>query len=226
MCVHYIPPKTDRIAKHFGAMVRDAPHQRETYPGYPAPIVAKRKRGKDKGTVVCATACFGMVPAWSDLQMYKNTYNARSETVADRASFRNAWQRGQFCIVPADAIFEPNYESGRAERWAVRSADDKPLGIAGIWDWRPDGPGGKPLLSFSMLTINADDHPLMKRFHKPGEEKRSVVMLEEDDFEAWLEADPLDAGAFLKPYAAEKLAAAASPEELEKDKHQADLFSA
>jgi hypothetical protein len=35
-----------------------------------------------------------------------------------------------------------------------------------------------PLLSFSMLTINADQHPLMKRFHKPGEEKRMPLILE------------------------------------------------
>ena len=221
MCVNYTPTQTDRIARHFGAMVKDAPYQREAYPGYSAPIVAKKRDGAAR---VCAPACFGMVPGWADLTMYKNTYNARSETVADKASFRNAWQRGQFCIVPADAIFEPNYETGRAERWEIRHADGKPLGIAGIWDWRPDGPGGKPLLSFSMLTINADEHPVMKRFHKPGEEKRSVVMLEEEDFEAWFAAKPCDAETFLKPYAAEKLAAAAAPEETKDDSPQADLF--
>jgi putative SOS response-associated peptidase YedK len=226
MCVNYAPTQKDRIAKHFDAMVKDLPQEREVFPGYSAPIVAKKRRGEGKGTRVCASACFGMVPAWSDLQMFKNTYNARSETVMEKASFRNAWQNAQFCIVPADAIFEPNYESGKAERWAIRHADDKPLGIAAIWDWRPDGPGGKPLLSFSMLTINADEHPLMKRFHKPGEEKRSVVMLEQNDFEAWLESSPLEAGALLKPYPAEKLTALVALDEIEQDTRQADLFSA
>ena len=37
-----------------------------------------------------------------------------------------------------------------------------------------------------MLTINADEHPVMHRFHKPGGEKRSVVVLDDD---AWLRAD-------------------------------------
>ncbi len=223
MCVNYSPTQSDRIAKHFGTMANDAPYERDAFPGYAAPIVKKKKGAKAE----CISACFGMVPGWSDLKMYKNTYNARSETVAVKASFRNAWQRGQFCIVPADAIFEPNYESGKAVRWGIRHADDKPMGIAGIWDVRPDGPEGKPLLSFSMLTINADEHPLMRRFHKPGEEKRSVVMLDEDDFEAWLETNPWDAKAFLKPYPAEKLTAAAAPEKTQDEElRQADLFSA
>jgi putative SOS response-associated peptidase YedK len=225
MCVNYTPTQKDRIAKHFGAAASDAPYEREAFPGYAAPIV--RKKGKKaESALECALACFGMVPGWSDLKMYKHTYNARSETVAAKASFRNAWQRGQFCIVPADSIFEPSYESGKAVRWAIRHAEGKPLGIAGIWDVRPDGPDGRPLMSFSMLTINADAHPLMRRFHKPGEEKRSVVMLEEDEFEPWLAADAQSAAAFLKPYPAGKLAAEAAPEKAEEEEtpRQADLF--
>jgi len=40
-----------------------------------------------------------------------------------------------------------------------------------------------------MLTINADEHPLMHRFHKPGDEKRSVVVLKDDSWEDWLKAE-------------------------------------
>jgi putative SOS response-associated peptidase YedK len=39
----------------------------------------------------------------------------------------------------------------------------------------------------SMLTVNADDHPLMRHFHRPEDEKRMVVILEEADFDAWLD---------------------------------------
>ncbi len=38
----------------------------------------------------------------------------------------------------------------------------------------------------TMLTINADGHPLMARFHKPEDEKRSVVILPEDAWGDWL----------------------------------------
>jgi hypothetical protein len=47
------------------------------------------------------------------------------------------------------------------------------IGLWRAWE-EPDGP---PSLSFTMLTINADEHPLMKRFHKPEDEKRSVGIL-------------------------------------------------
>ena len=223
MCATYKPTPRDRIAQHFEAVVTDAPYERIAFPGYKAPVIRRKGSGAE-----CVPACFGMVPSWADLKKhFKHTYNARSETVGSKASFRNAWQRGQFCIIPADAIFEPSYESGKAARWEIRHEDDCPLAIAGIWEARPDGPDGQDLLSFSMLTINADEHPLMRRFHKPGEEKRSVVLLKPQEYAAWLDAGVNEAAAFLKPYPAELMAAAAVSEETAAEKEaprQADLF--
>lgn len=40
--------------------------------------------------------------------------------------------------------------------------------------------------SFTQITINADEHPLMKRFHKPGDEKRSLAIIPPEEYEAWL----------------------------------------
>lgn len=60
-----------------------------------------------------------------------------------------------------------------------------PFGVAGIYcPWRH--PDGRELLSFAMLTVNADDHPLMKRFHRPEDEKRMVVILDPEDYGNWL----------------------------------------
>jgi len=61
------------------------------------------------------------------------------------------------------------------------------MGIAGIYRKysNPDS-NGKEMFAFSMLTVPADDHPFMKRFHAPGDEKRMVVILEPADFEGWL----------------------------------------
>ena len=58
-----------------------------------------------------------------------------------------------------------------------------------------------------MLTINADAHPLMKRFHKPGDEKRMVVILDEADYDAWLECPVERMRDFLLPFPAERLQA-------------------
>jgi putative SOS response-associated peptidase YedK len=81
----------------------------EAYPGSIVPIITNFAPRE------WVPAYFGLIPAWAkDAKMARNTYNARSETVADKPSFRSAWKRGQLCIIPADAIFEPNYESGKA----------------------------------------------------------------------------------------------------------------
>ncbi len=80
------------------------------------------------------------------------------------------------------------------------------MGIAGIWTgWR--APDGTTVRSMSMLTVNADEHPLMKNFHRPEDEKRMVVVLEEKDFDAWLGPDLLRPEAMLGCLPAELLAA-------------------
>ena len=99
---------------------------------------------------------FGMVPHWAKPELARQTYNARAETVSTKPSFRNAYKKGQFAILPVASFYEPNYETGKAIRWEIAQRDRDPLGIAGIWEYRSDGPNGLPLLSFSMLTINAD----------------------------------------------------------------------
>lgn len=210
MCANYLPSRAERIAQHFGVQPAREATKPEAYPGYLAPIIRLAEDGSQE--MECVAACFGLVPSWADLKLAKHTYNARTETVGQKPSFRSAFKRRQFCIVPADAIFEPNYETGKAVRWKIEDSEGKPLGIAGIWDWRPNGGlDDQPLVSFSMLTINADDHPLMQRFHKPGDEKRMVVLLPPEEYPSWLHADPEVARSFFAPYPAEKLAAVAAP---------------
>ncbi len=154
---------------------------------------------------------FGLVPSWADLKLARSTYNARTETIAIKPSFRTAWRRRQFCVIPVENFFEPTYESGKAVRWQIQHADGIPLAVAGLWEWRPNGgPDDHPLVSFTMLTINADEHPLMKRFHKPEDEKRMIVLLEPEQIDEWLQA-PLEAApTYLRPYA-EKLLAEPAP---------------
>jgi len=56
-----------------------------------------------------------------------------------------------------------------------------------------------------MLTINADEHPLMKQFHKPTDEKRMVVILPEDRYDEWLNAAPETSSNFLRLYPSNEL---------------------
>jgi putative SOS response-associated peptidase YedK len=124
--------------------------------------------------------------------------------VAVKPSFRDAWKHAQHCIIPAEAFFEPDWRSGRAVATRIASAEGEPLGIAGLWArWR--SPQGELVHSFTMLTINADAHPLMQQFHKPGEEKRMVVILAPQHYQDWLAAVPAESLGFLRPWPAQQL---------------------
>ena len=54
----------------------------------------------------------------------------------------------------------------------------------------------------TMLTINADDHPFMSQFHKPKDEKRSIVVIEPEHRQDWLNMHHEDAFELLKPMGA------------------------
>jgi putative SOS response-associated peptidase YedK len=210
MCANYTPVTDLERMKLFFAVVRGEPFPPEAWPGYAAPFVRQRRDAPGHAREA-AVGLFGLVPHWSkDLAIGRRTYNARSETVAEKPSFRDAWRLGRRCIVPAESIFEPNWESGRAVRWRIRRRDGAPMGLAGLWGaWR--APDGRELLSFTMLTVNADGHALMQRFHRPEDEKRMVVVLDEADYDRWLDAPQARMGDFLQRYPAEALEAEPAP---------------
>jgi putative SOS response-associated peptidase YedK len=194
MCSHYQAIKErERYFRKFG--VYPPPHEyiEDMWPKYQGTFIRRPPEAISGDEAVAAREArvgrWGLVPRNTRdaaKQLRLSTFNARAESVADSITFGGAWRRAQHCIVPADAIFEPDWRTGRHIATRIARADGEPLGMAGLWD-RWDSPAG-PLLSYTMLTINADEHPLMCRYHRPAEEKRMVVILREDDYDAWLKA--------------------------------------
>jgi putative SOS response-associated peptidase YedK len=139
-----------------------------------------------------------------------STMNARAETVGERLAFRSSWAKQQLCLVPCEAVYEPNYESGKHERYRIGIASDEPIALAGLWRTWP-GPEGEAV-SFALITVNADEHALMRRMHKPEDEKRSVVILRPDEYDDWLSCRNVDeARSFLRLYPAELMTARPEP---------------
>jgi putative SOS response-associated peptidase YedK len=176
----------------------------ETWKDYGAPIVRRGAGGAREGLL----ATYGMVPRKripAGVRPF-DTMNARAETVGQLRSFSGAWKNVQLCLVPMTAFYEPNYESGKAVRWGIGMADESMFAVAGLWrEW--DGEPG-PEHSFTQLTINADEHPLMRRFHKPGDEKRALVIVPQAEWDDWLSCgDPEYARSFLRHYPAELMRA-------------------
>lgn len=211
MCVNYVPTTEEkRLRDGFGVKLPAHDWAREMWPRYVAPII-RRDREAVGLELEAIAATWGLLPWWAKSNKITwSTVNARSEEMAGKPAFRDAWKRAQRCIVPMEAFFEPNWESGHHVRWKFWREDGAPMGIAGLWEqWKPAQ--GEPLMTFTALTINADQHPLMSRMHKPGDEKRMLVVLDENDYERWLEAPVKDAEQLLATFPAERLTAEPAP---------------
>jgi putative SOS response-associated peptidase YedK len=209
MCSHYEAPTPQRLADTFGI----EPYEQgklELYPGYTGPLIRRAEHvdldAETLAPVEVLSGSFGLIPRWSkDTKIVRHTYNCRSETASQKPSFRSAWRKAQHCIIAAAAIYEPDWRSGKSIATRITRADSELLGIAGLWEeWRDPGTG-KILHSYTMLTINADDHPFMRNYHKPQDEKRMVVILPKGLYGDWLKASAADSMEFMRQYPADRM---------------------
>jgi putative SOS response-associated peptidase YedK len=113
-----------------------------------------------------------------------STYNARSEDVGTKRLYAAAWRAGQRCLIPAEYVVEPCWETGKNLWHRCGLADGASFAVAGLWK-RYETPDG-PVTGLTMLTVSAQGHPVMGRMHRPNDEKRSVVILRPNDYDEWL----------------------------------------
>lgn len=181
MCSNYkFPSKKDLAKLDANTDELELDLKDHVYPGYHAPIITK---GFDLDV-----GKFGLLPSWAkDFKFSSHTYNARTETVAAKPSFRHAWKYSKFCLVPVQEFYEPKYIDGKAHWYTIKREDDQPFTVAAIYEDAVIN--GQKVRSFSMLTINADHHPFMKQFHAPTDEKRSIIVIPEQYRNDWLNAD-------------------------------------
>jgi putative SOS response-associated peptidase YedK len=209
MCNRYVSPDKAAIER-FWQIGRQNPWrgQVEVFPRSLAPFI-RPYRGNDatRPERELVIGKWGLIPWFAkSATLPYSTNNARFEEIAAKASYKHAWQRGQRCIVPAVSFDEPCWETGRNVWWRFRRADDAPWGLAGVWNTWTDKQTGEIVESYTMLTVNADDHPLMSRMHKPDpklphddQDKRSVVSIETADTETWLYGTKDEADALVDP---------------------------
>ncbi len=196
MCVQYLTTvNVDWVKTHFDLeLPLSTAH--DVFPTYPGPIILK-SHNTDRTAI--GLARFGLLPSWAKEETFgRKTYNARVETVAEKPSYKFAWTKRHYALALADAFYEPCYESGKAVRISIKQANQEPMAIASIWDTWTESETGELIVSFSMLTIDASSHPVMQRMHKAEDEKRTVVPLRPELFDAWLNATPEEAQALLK----------------------------
>lgn len=219
MCTRYITPEMAEMERHWQIDSGSTHWPRtEVFPRSRGVFIRARSakaasQGAAGGSRAGSTATAGMelvqgvwglIPHFAKTaQLPYATVNARSEEMASKPSYRAPWARGQRCIIPAVSFDEPCWESGRNVWWRFHQANGEPWGLAGLWAQWTDPSSGEVLESYTMLTLNADAHPLMSRMHKPDpklppdqQDKRSVVALPPEAWAEWLSA-PREAAAGL-----------------------------
>lgn len=172
------------------------------------------------------TLKWGLVPAWAKSpEGAARMINARSETVHEKPSFRQAFAARR-CLLPGDGYFE--WVTGSAERqleeqgrkkrprkqpYFVTPADGSVMAMAGLYEfWRDRTlPGDHPLawwVTCTVVTTEAETTPLAGAGGGEGPQSlaeihpRMPLLLPPDRWDAWLDparTDPDDLRALLVP---------------------------
>lgn len=141
-------------------------------PGQLAPVVAEDDRGRRMGLLE-----WGFLPAWKD-EPTGAFINARAESVARKASFREAFARRR-CLVPADGFYEWKAREGKKIPHWIHPPAGGVISFAGIWEpWTR--PGAEPRHTFAILTTDANAEVA------PIHDRMPVVVAPEDR-DRWLD---------------------------------------
>jgi putative SOS response-associated peptidase YedK len=131
---------------------------------------------------------WGLIPHWARDESHafsirKGTYNARHESLADKPSFRDAYESGR-CLIIANGFFEWQHIGKNKTPWFIQRSDQELFAIAGIYDrWR-NPENGEERNTFSLVTTRAN--PLMEKIHNT--KKRMPLILEKERENQWIEA--------------------------------------
>ena len=148
-------------------------------------VLAVRRTNSGKRELVALR--WGLVPAWSKgPDNHYSMINARAETVKSKPAYRNAFKHRR-CLIPAEGFYEWKTQPGGKTPFLIRRKDSAPFALAGLWE-RWHGEDGQALESCTIIVTDAND--LVRGIHE-----RMPVILERDDYAAWLDPDNGDTGA-------------------------------
>jgi putative SOS response-associated peptidase YedK len=220
MCGRYtLTVEADDLAERFGVFVPERYEPRyNAAPRQSLPVVRTGvgvddehdgSTGTADGDRELAFCEWGLVPSWLDEPADANRpINARSETVDEKRSFREGFERRR-CLVPADGFYEWTERGGGKQPYRVTLGDESVFAMAGIYEvWEGEvaqaslaafGSGGddddrrRRVESFTVLTCEPND--VVADLHH-----RMAVVLDREDESTWLHGDRADARELLEPY--------------------------
>lgn len=173
----------------------DVPALEPRYNIAPTQDVAAVRTGEE-GARAFSMLHWGLVPKWAKERAIGNRMiNARSETLAEKPSFRDAFRKRR-CLVLADGWYEWQVAAGGKQPWFIRRKDARPFAFAGLWERWKDPAAGTTLESCTIVTTDAAES--IRKIHE-----RMPVVLEETDWDRWTDTAFSDTGMLselLKPF--------------------------
>lgn len=198
MCGRYtLYTQEDELATLFDAKPLPITERFNISPTQEVPVLTERAGGAHELSFMR----WGLIPHWVKApdEFRSTLFNARSETAADKPSFRDAMRKNR-CIMPASGFYEWKAEGSAKQPYYIRRRDGQPMAFAGLYSaWTKGTPA---LMSSTILTTDATG-PMTELHH------RTPVILEPENWERWLDPDELD------PTAVEDLLTAPAEDVLE-----------
>jgi putative SOS response-associated peptidase YedK len=188
----------EAVADYFD--LADTPILAPRYNIAPTQPVAAVRVNRDSGVRELTHFHWGLIPRWAkDPTIGSRMINARSETAAEKPSFRTAFKYRR-CLVPSDGFYEWQKVNGSKQPVRIQMADGSLFAIAGLWEhWQ--SPDGSEIESCTLLTTEPND--LLQPVHN-----RMPVILAQEDFDLWLDPGaqhPGEVQPLLRPYPADQM---------------------
>lgn len=182
MCGRYVissAPEAIRRLFNYGELP-NFPPRFNVAPTQPVPVIVL-----ENGIRQFRLMRWGFLPSWvKDPRKFALVINARSETVLEKPSFRNAMKRRR-CLLPADGYYEWQTTSASKRPFFIQRRDGAPVGFAGVTEtWI--GPNGEELDTVAIITAAAPAE--MAVLHD-----RVPVTIDPQDFDLWLDGDAVSA---------------------------------
>lgn len=124
---------------------------------------------------------WGLVPSWAnDLKVGARMINARSETIADKPSFRSAFKKRR-CLILADGFYEWKKTGDTKQPYFISLASGQTFAMAGLWESWQDKSSHAPAIE-TCTIVTQPANPFMQSLHD-----RMPVMLTPDNSKQWLD---------------------------------------
>ena len=186
--------KREKLEKQFSVenLVAEPPPEYNITPSQPVPII----RDNNAYGRYLSIAQWGLVPFWAKDQSFgARTFNARSETVREKPSFKHCIRRKR-CIIPASGFYEWHTLGEFKQPHYISMKNGSLLALAGLWDlWEKEN---HILETCTILTTEANS--FMKPIHD-----RMPVILEPANYATWLDSRNEHPDALLKQLPSQQL---------------------